>query len=93
MYSTPARPSALRVRSWRRLRALGARSLHDGVALLPDTEEAAEDFQWLAVEIREGGGEAYVLRAFPLDAAEERLIRACLKAGEKRRGPAGRKAR
>ncbi len=90
-YSTPSRPSALRVRVWRRLRALGAMPLRDGVALLPETEESVEDFQWLAVEIREGGGKAHVLRAEPLDGAEERLVRSSLKAGGRLRSAARRK--
>lgn len=78
VHRTPAQPSALRVRVWRRLKTLGALSLHDGMALLPDSEEAEEDFQWLAVEIRERGGEAHVFRAAPLNPAETRRLRHCL---------------
>jgi hypothetical protein len=77
VHRTPARPSALRVRVWRRLKTLGAIPLHDGMALLPDSDEAEEDFQWLAVEVRERGGEAHVLRVAPLNAEEARRLRAC----------------
>jgi hypothetical protein len=48
------------------------------MALLPDSDEAEEDFQWLAVEIRERGGEAHVLRVAPLNAEEARRLRACM---------------
>lgn len=85
IYRTPATPSALRVRVWRRLRTLGAASLHDGVAMLPASEEAEEDFGWLAVEIRERGGEAHLLRAAPLDTAEERGIRRAIEPGQRAR--------
>ncbi|MBI3391914.1 MAG: hypothetical protein HY039_01865 [Nitrospirae bacterium] len=86
IYRTPAVPSALRVRVWRRLRTLGAVSLHDGVAMLPASEESEEDFGWLAVEIRERGGEAHVLRAAALNAAEERRIRRTIEPGQRARG-------
>lgn len=89
IYSTPAKPSALRVRVWRRLRTLGAVSLHDGVALLPESEEAEEDFGWLAVEVRERGGEAHVLRAASLDRTEEGRIRQALESGRRGRGRVG----
>ena len=86
IYRTPAVPSALRVRVWRRLRTLGAVCIHDGVAMLPPSEEAEEDFGWLAVEIRERGGDAHVLRAAALNAAEERRIRRAIEPGQRARG-------
>jgi hypothetical protein len=42
------------------MKRLGALLLHDAVWLLPDTPWTREQFQWLAVEIRELGGEALV---------------------------------
>jgi hypothetical protein len=58
----PPRPSSLRVRVWRRLRALGAVPLKRSAYLLPDTPERYEDFQWLAQEIQRDGGEATLIR-------------------------------
>jgi hypothetical protein len=58
----PPTPSSLRVRVWRRLRALGAVALKRSAYLLPDTPDRHEDFQWLAQEIQREGGEATLLR-------------------------------
>jgi hypothetical protein len=58
----PPTPSSLRVRVWRRLRALGAVPLKRSAYLLPDTPERYEDFQWLAQEIQREGGEATLVR-------------------------------
>src|SRR5262249_60971481 len=58
----PPTPSSLRVRVWRRLRALGAVPLKRTVYLLPDTPDHYEHFQWLAQEVQRAGGEATLLR-------------------------------
>ena len=58
----PPTPSSLRVRVWRRLRALGAVPLKRSAYLLPDTPERYEDFQWLAQEILREGGDATLIR-------------------------------
>jgi hypothetical protein len=58
----PPSPSSLRVRVWRRLRALGAVALKRSAYLLPDTPERYEDFQWLAQQIQREGGEATLMR-------------------------------
>jgi hypothetical protein len=62
LLSLPPRPSSLRVRAWRRLRALGAVPLRSGAYLLPDSPDRYEQFQWLAQEIQRDGGEATLLR-------------------------------
>ena len=54
--SLPPNPSSLRVRVWRRLRAVGAVALKRTVYLLPDTPDHYEHFQWLAQEIQREGG-------------------------------------
>jgi hypothetical protein len=58
----PPSPSSLRVRLWRRLRAVGAVALKRSVYLLPDSTEHYEQFQWLAQEIQRDGGEATLVR-------------------------------
>ena len=60
--SLPPSPSSLRVRVWRRLRALGAVALKRTVYLLPDTGDHYEQFQWLGQEIRRERGETVLLR-------------------------------
>jgi hypothetical protein len=60
--SLPREPSSLRVRAWRRLRALGALALKNGVWVLPASGESTEQFQWLAQEVQRDGGDATLLR-------------------------------
>lgn len=62
-YSLPPGSSSRRVAVWRRLRRLGALPGPGGVYLLPDRGEDLEGLQWLAEEIRQTGGEAWVARA------------------------------
>jgi hypothetical protein len=60
VYKIPREPAAGRVYVWRKLKRLGALLLHDAVWMLPETPWTREQFQWLAVEIKELGGEALV---------------------------------
>jgi len=62
-YKLPAKPSALRVYVWRKLKRLGAILLNDAVWVLPDTPRTFEQFQWLAAEIQEMKGSANFWRA------------------------------
>jgi hypothetical protein len=61
--TVPPTPSSLRVRVWRRLRALGAVPLKRTVYLLPDARDHFEQFQWLTQEIQRAGAEATLVRA------------------------------
>lgn len=67
VHQLPPTPSNLRVRTWRRLQALGAVALKQAVYALPDSAEAREDFEWLKVEVEGAGGEASVFAANHLD--------------------------
>ena len=60
VYKVPREPTALRATVWRRLKRLGALLVHDAVWVLPATDWTREQFQWLAVEIGELGGEVYL---------------------------------
>ena len=62
-YSLPSTGrSSARVAVWRRLRALGAVSPKGAVHVLPDRDECAEAFQWLAQEVEQAKGEALLMR-------------------------------
>src|SRR5262249_13416223 len=50
----------LRAKIGRRLQRLGAVALKNSVYVLPQSEQTREDFQWVAREIVEGGGDATV---------------------------------
>lgn len=58
VHQLPARPSNLRVRTWRRLQQLGAVAVKQAVYVLPDSPAAREDFEWLKTEIEASGGHA-----------------------------------
>ena len=62
MVSLPPHPSSLRVRVWRKLRALGAVALKKSVYLLPFTPENLEHFQWLTQEVQKARGDATLLK-------------------------------
>jgi hypothetical protein len=63
VYKVPHEPSANRVSTWRKLKRLGAILLHDAVWILPDSPRTREQFQWLASDVRDLGGEALVWHA------------------------------
>lgn len=62
-YKLPTEPSARRVYIWRKLKRLGALTIFDAVWVLPDTPHTHEQFQWLAAEIQELGGESIFWKA------------------------------
>jgi hypothetical protein len=62
LHQIPPNPPYLRAKILRRLRQIGALALKNSAYLLPDCEEATEDFQWLRKEILADAGEAWVLR-------------------------------
>lgn len=64
-YRLPREPSTPRIMLWRRLRQLGALQLLDNLAGLPLTEHTREQMDWLAEQVIEAGGEAFVWLAEP----------------------------
>src|SRR5438270_9397240 len=74
VYKVPREPTALRAGVWRKLRKLGALLLHDAVWVLPATPWTREQMQWLAVEILELGGEAYVWESRELLVGQEQVL-------------------
>jgi hypothetical protein len=58
IHSIPPRPDYLRVKVRRRLQKLGAVAVKNSVYVLPRSDGAREDFQWVAQEIVADGGEA-----------------------------------
>src|SRR6266536_1790837 len=59
-YKLPRDPSTPRSALWRKLRRLGAAQVLDGLAALPLDARTREQFEWLAEEIAEAGGEATI---------------------------------
>lgn len=63
IHQIPPKPSYFRVKIWRRLQRLGAVAIKNSVYVLPKSDQAQEDFQWVLREILEGGGDASICEA------------------------------
>jgi DNA-binding transcriptional regulator PaaX len=74
IYHLPREPSRHRVAVWRKLKALGALYLQDGVAALPDDAVTREQLEWLQLRVREAGGEATLWEALPNTVAENKAL-------------------
>ena len=67
VHQLPPDPPGLRMRVWRRLQDLGALQIKGSVYVLPATDSAREDLQWLLGEIRAANAEASLWRAGLVD--------------------------
>ncbi len=63
LHQLPPKPDYLRVKVRRRLKGLGAALVKNTVYVLPNSDEALEDFQWLREEIVAQGGTAIIAEA------------------------------
>jgi hypothetical protein len=75
VHQLPPKPAYLRVKVWRRLQGLGAVSVKNSVYVLPTSEQAREDFQWLLREIERGGGEGIICEASLVDGLSDQEVR------------------
>src|SRR5205809_851030 len=80
IHQLPPKPDYFRVKIWRRLQRIGAVAIKNSVYVLPHTEQASEDFQWLRREIVAGGGEASVCQAAFVDGLSDGQIEALFRA-------------
>lgn len=62
LYRLPTKNSGARVSLWRQLKKSGSLPFTTSAALLPDTPDHYERFQWLAQQVRDAGGEATLIR-------------------------------
>ncbi len=75
VFQLPTRPTAARVRTWRRLQHLGALPIKNSGYVLPNSGEAREDFEWLRADIRASGGDGVVFEARCVGAADDEELR------------------
>src|SRR6266576_1886729 len=80
IHQLPPKPDYFRVKIWRRLQRIGAVAIKNSVYVLPHTEQATEDFQWLRRDILAGGGEASVCQAAFVDGLSDGQIEALFRA-------------
>lgn len=75
IHQLPAKPAYFRVKTWRRLQAIGAIAVKNAVYALPSNAETQEDFEWLLREIEDGGGEALLCEARMIDGLSDEQVR------------------
>ncbi len=63
LHQLPPKPDYVRVKVRRRLKGLGAALVKNTVYVLPNSDDALEDFQWLREEIVAQGGTAIIAEA------------------------------
>jgi hypothetical protein len=63
IHQLPHKPAYLRVKAGRRLARVGAIPLKSSVYVLPNSDGALEDFQWIRREMLAGGGDATIVEA------------------------------
>lgn len=76
IHQIPPKPAYLRVKIGRHLARIGAVALKNTVYLLPRSDGAQEDFQWVLREVVSAGGEATLLDARLVDGLTDPEVRA-----------------
>jgi hypothetical protein len=74
LYGLPTRQNAARVQLWRKLKKFGAIALKTSAYVLPDKPVHFERFQWLATQIRSGGGEATLIRVSEIEGLPQEKV-------------------
>jgi hypothetical protein len=80
IHQIPPKPAYLRAKVGRRLQRLGAVPIKNAVYVLPSNEQTREDFQWVAREIAQEGGEATVCEANLVDGLSDERVEALFQA-------------
>src|SRR5262245_7913824 len=76
LYGLPTKKGAARVNLWRQLKKCGALALKTSAYLLPGKPEHHERLQWLAQQVRDGGGEATIIHVTDIEGLRhEDLVR------------------
>ncbi|MBA3393939.1 MAG: chromate resistance protein [Deltaproteobacteria bacterium] len=67
IHQIPPKPGYLRVKAWRQLQRLGAVSVKNSIYVLPRSDDAHEDLQWILREITAAGGDGSICEARFID--------------------------
>jgi hypothetical protein len=74
LFSLPTNRNTERVAVWRRLKKMGAVQIKTSTYLLPDTPAQYEQFQWLAQQIRDYGGDSTLVRAQEIEGLNKEKV-------------------
>ncbi|HEY8080334.1 MAG TPA: chromate resistance protein ChrB domain-containing protein [Labilithrix sp.] len=80
IHQIPPKPAYFRQKVLRRLNRLGAVAIKNSVYVLPRTDAAREDAQWLARAITSDGGEATICEAAFVDGVRDDQVEALFRA-------------
>ncbi|ADU72170.1 Chromate resistance protein ChrB [Pantoea sp. At-9b] len=73
-YKVPSEPARKRIALWRKLKALGAVYIQNGVCLLPKNEEHTRQLKIIENEIANMAGECVLLESVALDGVQEEKV-------------------
>src|SRR5947199_581079 len=75
LFSLPTNRNTERVAVWRRFKKMGAVQIQTSTYLLPDQPAQYEQFQWLAKQIRDYGGDSTLVRTQEIEGlTRERVV-------------------
>ncbi|MEK6577100.1 MAG: Chromate resistance protein ChrB, partial [Nitrospirota bacterium] len=80
IHQIPHKPPYFRVKIWRRLQRLGAVAIKNSVYILPKSDQANEDFQWVLREIIGGGGDASLCEVNFIEGLSDEQVEALFRA-------------
>jgi len=80
IHSIPPQPAYFRAKVGKRLARVGAVAIKNSVYVLPASDQAREDFQWVAREIVQEGGEATVCDATFIEGLQSNHVEALFRA-------------
>ena len=73
-YKVPAEPGRKRIALWRKIKALGAVYMQNGVCIVPRTDDHLRRLKLIENEIAEMGGEAVLFETAGLDRGQEQKV-------------------
>src|SRR5260370_16663281 len=74
LYSLPTRQKTERVAVWRRFKKIGDIQIKPSTYLLPDEPAQYEQFQWLAQQIRDYGGDSTLVRVQEIEGLNKEKV-------------------
>lgn len=80
IHQIPPKPNYLRVKIWRRIQRIGAVAIKNSVYVLPRSDQANEDLQWVLREVVEGGGDGTICEARFVDGLSDAQVEALFQA-------------
>ena len=84
IHQIPPKPAYFRAKVGRRLQRVGAVAIKNAVYVLPKSDQTREDFQWVAREIAQEGGEATVCEAHLVDGLKDEQVEALFQAARQK---------